>query len=359
MYNMPVFIYKKKIAAAFLAVFLSAAAQQVPLAAQQLAQGAAAETGVVSVEQANAAAAVPALPAYSTDIPEQLAGVWANTNRLVQFDAAADGASNTITLKLFYGWYYDRAAAPASEDSSTRDRNAASAPQAQHIPVQFRELCEPSAAGGAWELLLEYSGGKGTVPVPAARIGDGLYLDFLIRGSAYAAETAPQENGGMTGFWRAGGNASGILISPPIIAPEVSCYYYAAPDAVYRLRYWRTDAAYEQVQATFAADGNEYSVDKFLVIGDTVYTCVTGRATAIRHVERLESVPQAVVSDDGRLCSFAGPYLTYSQDQRSSAEQTADANSRKKPLPPPPVQPLHLDFHYDEIEALRRYTPGL
>ena len=48
----------------------------------------------------------------SSSLPPLLAGLWQNNQRIVSFENL-DSAS--VILKLFYGWYYDRAAEPGTQ----------------------------------------------------------------------------------------------------------------------------------------------------------------------------------------------------------------------------------------------------
>lgn len=354
---MEIHIHNRNVSAVFIMAVYILFAFSSDLSAQNLLypeSSAAAGTARSGTESA-------AVQQVSTEIPQLLSGVWQNRTRLLQFSDGNENNGNIsgpyIVLKSFYGWYYDRVAEPANI-SAVRDRNAAAAPEAENIPVSFMPLLPSDEKNGAWEINMQYNKGKTSVPVPVARIGDGLYLDFCIKGSAYQeVEDANDSDSNILGFWRAAGNASGILASMPILAKEVFCYYITA-DYCYRLRYWRTDADYEMTQATFTDGTDTYSVDKFLRIGDMIYTCVMGKATAIRHVDIIEKLPDIVSSDDFRLCSFnTSPYLSYSSEQTDVLKQAAEANKRKKPLPLPP--PSTLDFHYDEIDKLRQYTPGL
>ena len=117
-------------------------------------------------------------------IPELLAGIWQGSDRLLFF--GKDGSDFAAVLRVFYGWYADRAAEPASyAELSTRPRNDATATPAQHISLRYVTVAEnASRTAGAYELEVQYPGLKEPVLVPVAVIDGKLYMDFLVRGSA-------------------------------------------------------------------------------------------------------------------------------------------------------------------------------
>ena len=163
----------------------------------------------------------------SDDIPDLLAGVWQGKDRLVLF--GKDGNEFAAVLRVFYAWYNDRAAEPASyAEYSTRDRNNTTSRKAEQIEIKYITLAEnESHTAGAYELRVLYPGEKAYTYVPVAVIGGNIYLDFLVKGSASEVDRqhvltsiskSTDERGEVTenlnleGFWRDCGAASGLLV---------------------------------------------------------------------------------------------------------------------------------------------------
>lgn len=230
----------------------------------------------------------------------QLAGIWENPSRFVVVNQ-----DNTLffVLKTFYGYYYDQTAV---------------------LPAGIT-----SGENGETILRITYLSSKIAQPHPIGVINDKLFLDFHCKGSAFAEKSensvkySQAHASSLYGYWRACGNVSGIEVALPVNKTELICYYFTDKD-VYLLRYWLADVPYEKVQAQ-AVDGDfSFAVDKFLTVGDCVYTCITGRGIKIRNLARIsyELKENTIVfngnvsetepfymSADGTLLSFSEPYL--------------------------------------------------
>ncbi|MBE6354407.1 hypothetical protein [Treponema sp.] len=323
-------------------------------------------------------------------VPLLLKGIWSNKNRYVVFDtgylSAPDSSVPQIVLKVFYGLYDDRAQ-ESSEYTQSHERDVNDVtPQAkaQENSVTYHPLTQQlfpreygldvinengniysagTASSGAWDLEIKYEGYGDKYHVPVCVIGDNIYLDFVIK--TYSPE---DESNPVLGFWQDAGSASGILISPPVLKKELVSYF-VTENAVYHIRYWRTDMEYEPSVLAVFSDGNEtYSVPKHLLSGGKVYTCVNGRGTKIRNIEKsqdfpfeytLNSVKITRESDDGgeesfttsTLCAFGKPYLTRT-DGTMTLEQILEKDASRPPLPRKPLFPPHgiLDFDWSIIE---------
>jgi hypothetical protein len=307
-----------------------------------------------------------------SSVPEALRGVWEGGfaeepkefgGRIVSFyeaegDSESPRAAALIFLKLFYGRYYDRTA--EFPTSAVRDRNDASSKTGEALAVSFEETSPATQNSGSWTMRVSYPPYRESDAVALAVIRDNLYLNFHIR---YDGNPNTPKN--IAGFWRAGGTASGITVSKPYYARGVESFYITDghPDSpetatVFRIRYWEADVEPDLSARAFFSDGeNEYPVDKYLVIGGKTFTCVQGRGTRIRQITRSPLPENYELSDDGTLCAFGTPYLTRSKTDDPYAE-AARANAKKSPPPRPLFPPSNLDFHYDEIRELRKYTPN-
>ena len=269
-----------------------------------------------------------------------LNGIWENDSRFLVFN------TDTISfvLKPFYRFYYDetdtlRAGLTTGETGET-------------------------------VLRVKYSNQKKTLPHPICVINDKLFLDFFCYGSAFLESSETDElhkTSPLYGYWRAGGNVNAIELAIPQNQREVTCYYFT-DSHVYFLRYWRADIPYDKIAATVTDGDFSFDIDKLLMIGDTVYTCVTGRGTKVRYFEKYpyiisgdtitikkqedDVVFPLYVSHNGSLLSLSEPYLTKSKVADLPAEITAHNSLRHFPIKPW-FKLWDLDFHWEEIEYLR------
>ena len=319
----------------------------------------------------------------SPSLPPLLAGLWQNNQRIVSFENL-DSAS--VILKLFYGWYYDRAAEPGAQsfEESTmsttqldynysgasqqdfiarnsvtitdevlqydslppRPKNDATSPRAQQLLVEFEPLIPETEASGAWNVWITYPDIKERHAIPVAVFEGKLYVNFYL-GS----------NDNVSRFFQAASNTNGITISTPLQDKEVTSYLVTG-SRMYKIRYWQTDMEYDgETEAILSGEDGDYQVPKHLLIGGTVYTCVAGRRVDIRNVEEIPlDISGFTMSSDNRIIVQKSAYLSLMDNNASELYQLiAEANSRKAPPPPPPIPLGDLDFHYAEIEDLRKY----
>ena len=301
-------------------------------------------------------------PAADDAVPRPLRGVWQNDARMVSFFAEENSeqsrAITGIVLKQFYGWYYDRAAEPSALVSNgadalpPRDKNNTTARHGEILITAFDETSPITDESGSWTMRVLYPPYREADKIALAVIRDSLFLDFYIR-----YDENPGSLGSIEGFWRAAGTASGITASKPYYAQSVESLFITA-DSTFRIRYWEVDLEPDlSARAYFSDGGLEYTVDKYLIIGGKTFTCVQGRGTRIRQITKSPAARDYELSADGTLCAFGAPYLLRSQITDIYAA-VAEANARKRPPAPPIFPPKNLDFHYDVIKELRKYTPN-
>lgn len=317
----------------------------------------------------------------SEKVPGLLEGIWQGKDRLLMF---SDKNEFAVVLRVFYQWYNDRAAEPASfSEITSRDRNSASARQAENISVKFASVLEnPSKTAGAYELYIKYPREKKNFIIPVCVIDGNLYLDFLIKGSsASASDSQAQGSAGAVssvtfsdfssqetenlepGFYRAASSAGSISIAPPVFKSEVASYFVNGND-IYKIRYWLSEMEYSGIQAEFVDEGSGtkvFSVDKFLKIGSNLYQCTTGRSTKIRNIEKSSAPKKKLTFDSDKLFVALGePYLSRVPGKNSAEDllsNTAENNRRRKPAPKPLFPPSGIDFHWKDISELEKYNP--
>lgn len=339
------------------------------------------------------------LQAESGTVPLLLEGVWQNRTRYVVFDTGFTRNERSVVqevLRIFYGWYDDRA---AEDERYTKDNprdvnDATSAAPAQEIQISFHPLTEQlftrdygldvvnedgsvlyalDEPSGAWELEIHYPRHKEAYHVPVCVIGKNLYLDFVVKDSFNSASDESSESSNeMQGFFRDEGKASGILISPVVNAKELTCYY-VSENAVYHIRYWRTDMEYDGVKkAQFSDEGITYEVPKHIKSAGQVFTCVNGRGTKIRNIEKSSSFSgeytvnriqkEYTASDENgnaerkirrtvSIIAFGKPYLSLVEGSAKIEDIIAEDMKRKRPEREP-LFPPHglLDFDWSVFD---------
>ena len=321
--------------------------------------------------------------------PKILSGIWQGTDRLVLFEKSGEDLDFAVVLRVFYGWYSDRASESRRfEEIRTRDRNDAEGRPAERVSVRCRTVFEnPSGNSGVYELELLYPLGGGKTEssvVPVAVIEGKLYLDFLVNPpKTEEYEETVAENGVLRtekrtrllrnesneGFWACASNADGITISPPRIKKEIRSYLVSksvgedgtVSDEVYRLRYWASEMDAGDVPATFHDGQSTLSVPKFIRIGNSLYQCTTGRSTKIRNIEKSSSMPvECAYDSDFTICALGKPYLMRvpeGNDRGDLLKIVEESNRRRRDPPKPLFPPAQIDFHWPEIEALEKYNP--
>lgn len=307
----------------------------------------------------------------------EITGIWENMSRFVEFSA---DARVRVVLKPFYGFVYEDALLAL-------------------CPVT-NELILPDA--GIFTLSLRYEGEKKDAPIPVVRIGNALFFRFYRKIStqleteitttpvnettsaptiANATTIAPVTAvGTLDGFYQSSGNVDALLLYRTAEEGEFYCYYFAG-STYYRIRYWITDARFKDVQASFSsASGKPMSVPKFIYVAETLYTCITSTGKVLRNYETgsytvtdgfISFKPNNIVfsgtaatirkplrvtlSQDGTLLALGEPYLVKSKIAVLDAEIKVH-NALRRPLRKPIFGFMNLDFHWDEIERIRKGT---
>jgi len=312
----------------------------------------------------------------SENVPSLLQGIWQGADRLVMFSNQNEFA---LVLRVFYQWYNDRAAEPASfTEVKSRDRNNTTKSPAEDIQIQYITIVEnPSRTAGVYELSIKYPHEKLPVLVPVCIIDGKMYMDFLIKDSAevtdlrLSSESATSnqvEKSNSNGFYRAASNANGITISQPIFDKEVLSYFMGDEGEVYRIRYWLSEMDYSYAKASFSDGDKVFSVDKYLRIGSNVYQCTTGRSTKIRNIQKSTKFEKnATYDSDGGIVAFGEPYLMKVPEGHERAEVISSTaflniieenNKRRHPAPKPLFPPTFPKFHWKEISELEVYNPS-
>ena len=309
-------------------------------------------------------------------IPELLKGIWQGSDRLLLFndvrtENGAESGEFFAVLRVFYGWYDERTAEPASyAQIKTRDRNDASAKTAEDIIITYRTIFENMAKNaGVYELEVKYPNIRDTIFIPVCVIDGKIYLDFLIRDSALTtdflnSQTDSQNQAAKTDvvgtYYRAASNADGITVSSPRFKKEVTSYL-VVEDAVYLIRYWESDMEYTYAKATFSDGNTTFTVDKYIRVGNHVYQCTTGRSSKIRNIKKRPIIADSTVFDSEKsICAFGPEYLVKvpNGSERTNLQEIIDENNKRRKAPPKPLfPPSEINFHWKEITELEKYNP--
>lgn len=299
---------------------------------------------------------------YRTEVPSLLKGIWYNSDRYIVFEGHSlvsenekaiqtdNSLQNVINqiepdfvMRTFYTWYDDFACG----NINNPERNNTTTQEPVKITVSFETLTE-SETSGAWIMKVNYNNNRDIFYIPLAVIDNKIYLSFKIN-------TEQKENN--YGYWQDYSSAKQITICNPVIQNELTSYYIT-PDAVYHIRYWQTKMDFDpEAQAVFSDEGETYSVKKHIFSGGKTYTCVNGRSTTIRNIEKSEGLEkETLFNKENTICATGRHYLSLVQTEESMEQIMQKANSRHKPLPKPVFPPSDADFHWEIIKDLRKYS---
>ena len=303
---------------------------------------------------------------FSIGVPKAFEGVWERDDRFVLFscngqeEEAKQKEGAAILLKTFYAWHLDRCAEPENF-TAARSPNDSTCPEAERIFIEYRPLVTSKQAAenaSVWELFVWHPRLKEASVIPVAIIGENLYLDFAVKlggDETEGEEGAEMEKDPMVGFWAQMSEGDGLKVCPPVSSNDIYSNYITE-DAVYTIRYWRTDMEYTNAKAFFSDGGKTFSVVKHIQSAGKIYTCANGRSVTIRNVQKTNDRPQVYQLDQSaQICGLGEPYLKRVQDKGSQEAVVAlekECNSRRAPNPDPPFPPSNLDWHLDDIRRL-------
>lgn len=209
-----------------------------------------------------------------------LNGIWENDRSVVEFYFNENNSiQSEVVLKTFYGFYYDGIFYPQKTEAG----------------LNF------------------------------ARLHDGLYTQYWISRPAYRFLADDVDNTNETilaegVLWLPATNKTEFSINDEPIQAELLAYYVDEQN-IYAIRYWlaELDFSDEKAELTLVANrrNNEGSqtvlVDKYIQIGDAVYTCATGLRKIIRNVTTIDALPDnAIINDEATLLVFGDPYFNLS-----------------------------------------------
>lgn len=231
-------------------------------------------------------------------------GVYHDGQRIIAFSGEKNG---NIILKTYYGWYYD-----------------------------------------AYYAIEKYP-----LDVNPLELNGGLYTKYWKKSDI--------ANGESIVYWRPCTNSKGFSIIPSVLDENIYGFL-TTPESLYRIRYWKVSVPYTDQRVSVIDNDQtlQYEIDKYILIGSVVYTCVNGRGSVVRNYDKtaLEKADELGFSDlriseDG-LYAVMGEveYRVFEEDDLSSA--VIIHNSKKKPPRKPPFEYMDLNFCYDEIERLRK-----
>lgn len=271
------------------------------------------------------------------EIPEELKGIWTRTDRIVFLE---DDENISVILKEYYGWYYDRAVEPAEYSQlKKRDRNAASQSKGYEYSVNFTRLKEEVPV---WEMEIQIDKKTKSV-IPVALIDNKIYLNFLLKvpydeDQEMDTEEELEENP-FYGYWQ-GLNCNDSIRICPRNSIENLISWYITENGVYRLRFWQSKMVHEESKAVFSDSNKLYTINKHIFSAGTNYSCVSGRSSNIRNVEKYADFPfEYVLDETGNIMALGKPYLV-KVENKDTAEDVMkiveEANSQRKPAPPSP-----------------------
>ncbi len=295
-----------------------------------------------------------------SEIPDELKGIWTANDRIIFFGGNDE---ISIILKEYYGWYYDRAEEPERfKNIQERTRNIATQKTGYDYKVNFVQIAENVSA---WEMEIKIDEKTKSI-IPIALINNKIYVNFLIKipydktdttNETENLENTESNESGIFGYWQVLNCADSIRICPRKNKENINSWYITENGA-YSLRFWLTDMPNESTKAVFSDAGILYTINKHIFSAGANYTCVSGRGTNIRNVEKYNDFPyEYVINENGTILALGTQYLS-KVEEKSSAEElmeiVKEANSRRKPNPPDLFEKQDLDWHWDLINELEK-----
>ena len=301
---------------------------------------------------------------FAETLPTKLFGIWESKDRYVFFEQNdEDEPQLVVVLKEYYGWYYDRAAEPASyNEKESRTRNIPTPRNTEHIYIQNIDTKETeNSLYGA--LDLKYSNWQKNT-IPFFMLEDSIYLKYFVLDEREVSE----ENGSLITsenqnvsykFYRGIAPSKGFMISPQSLPKDITGLIIDG-EKLYDVRYWQTDMDYSTDYITFEYKDDSYTIPKHLRSCETNYSCVSGRSKKVRNaVKPFEYKSEDYIFNDNQkvFTKKEEPYLKRLVD-RSTFEDlmklVKDANSRRKPDPLALFPENDLDWHWDLIDMLEK-----
>lgn len=269
----------------------------------------------------------------NSEIPETLKGTWTRSDRIIFLE---DSNNISVILKEYYGWYYDRAVEPEEfSELKKRDRNAASSKKAYQYEVNFNPVYE-----NVWEMEITIDKKTKSI-IPVALINNKLYLTFLVKvpyDQNQDLDTDEELNDNpFFGYWQGVNTNDSIRICPRNDIPNIISWYITE-NGIYRLRFWKTKMINEDSKAVFSDNNKLFVINKHIFSAGTNYSCVNGRSSNIRNVEKYSEFPfEYTINSSGTIMALGKPYLIKVEDKNTAEEIikiTEEANSQRKPAPP-------------------------
>ena len=292
---------------------------------------------------------------FSREIPEPLQGIWEGKDRFYFFENTSDDKNPefVLVLKEYYGWYYDRAAEPASyNEIEARTPNAATHKDPEIIPYTITQL------DAAYQITINHSTHHHDITTFAI-VDDKIYLNpyTLVDAGPSTGSGTTDIGSGTTDLslrversnqrlYRRYQHSLGFLMYEQATDQNISLLILDG-DKYYDVRYWLTDMDYSEGLVSFKYHDDSYMVPKHLFADGQNYSCVSGRSKKVRNTMppfELDKTNFFFNDDQSVLITETTPYLTKVKDAatiQALLKIVKEANARRKP-DPEPIFPVKL-----------------
>jgi len=260
----------------------------------------------------------------STSGDNLLNGIWENDSRIVSFSETDEGTIETeIVLKTFYSFYYDGIFFPhesldmlnfARIDDGLYMQYWVSQPAYTSLGTKNPENLDIDIHEDT-NLKIDINETSGEIIETKTEIE--IAQNEVFGGDQNPITLTKIEPTLAPGiFWRPSSNRKEFAIDTVPIQTEVIGYYIDAQH-IYKIRYWLTKATFTNVKAelTLIPDIKPKIVliDKYIQIGESIYTSATGLRTLIRNVTSIEMLPGTPkITPDETILVLDEPYLVLS-----------------------------------------------
>ncbi len=252
-------------------------------------------------------AQTPAIESKSENI-----GVWENDSKIISINSDENGLLKAdVVLKTFYGFYYDGVY-----------------PIHESVPVNLARI-DNALYTEYWTKEQAYKTlGK---PIVEEQENDPVFKVKVEKPIQFDSASAIPSDGVL---WLPKSNTTELSIDETMIKDEV-LGYYVDENSTYEIRYWITDIPYKEEKVALkliqSSDSESVFINKYIQIGNAVYTCATGLRTEIRNVKSVETIHENITYNETNSFLVMGePYIVLS-DISNVDEEILAHNSIPRP----------------------------
>ncbi len=237
------------------------------------------------------------LVSIQTIFSQTIDGNYENSHKIIRFTTDNTGNIEAeITLKTFYRFYYDGIYTDSENNSVTV------------------AIINNNVYTEYWEKGIAYS----TMGIDP-NYSEPVVYNFKTSVEKLPVFHLPTAEIATGTLWLPQSDCLEITLDRSVYKDEV-IGFYIDDNIIYRIRYWLCDMLYTEEKSELQLSANEEDeensvfIDKYIQIGERVYTCTTGLRSSIRNITTIDSFEkESVQNEDNTILAFGEPYLVLSE----------------------------------------------